>query len=305
MTSESDPMRVFDRHLVKRHRDRAAGNLAAHDFLFMEGAERLCDRLLDIDRDFPMGVDLGCHGGEIAKSLPPGARIGTLFQADLSEAMVRRAGGGIVCDEEWLPFRDGSLDLVISNLSLHWVNDLPGALAQIRRALKPDGLLLAAVFGGETLRELRDCLAAAEIEIDGGLSPRVSPFADVRDLGALLQRAGFALPVVDTDTLTVHYSEPMKLLTDLRGMGESNAVLERRRQPLKRGMLMRAMSDYADNFADDEGRLKATFDILTMTAWAPADTQQKPLQPGSASARLSQALGTAEISLGEKANPKG
>lgn len=304
---QPDHMNVFDRGLVRRHRTRAAQALDEYDFLFMEGAERLCDRLLDIDRTFPLGLDLGCHGGEVAAALPPG-RVDTLIQADLAEAMARRASDrtsapAVALDEEALPFAQGVFDIVVSNLSLHWVNDLPGALSQIRMALRPDGLFLGQVLGGTTLHELRNVLAAAEIEIDGGLSPRVSPFADVRDLGALLQRAGFALPVVDSDIITVSYGEPLKLLADLRGMGESNAVLERRRTPLKRQMLMSAMANYLQQHADANGRIPATFEIITMTAWAPAPTQQQPLRPGSAGGRLADALGTNEVSLGEKADP--
>lgn len=307
MNTASDSMNVFDRRLLRRRRDRAAARFDDYDFLFMEGAERLCDRLLDINRTFPLGLDLGCHGGEIAGALPPG-KVGTLVQTDLSEALARRAGTRHVsplcaCDEEILPFGPGTFDIVVSNLSLHWVNDLPGALSQIRMALKPDGLFLAQVFGGTTLHELRNALAEAEIEIDGGLSPRISPFADVRDLGALLQRAGFALPVVDNDTVTVSYGDPFKLLTDLRGMGESNTVLERRRTPLKRETLMNAMARYMERHADADGRVPATFEIITMTAWAPAPTQQKPLRPGTATGRLADALGADEISLGEKADP--
>ena len=303
-----DTMNVFDRRLVRQRRTRAAPMLDDHDFLFMEGAERLCDRLLDINRSFPLGLDLGCHGGEVAAALPPG-KIETLIQADLSEAMTRCAGARhgtrlCVCDEESLPFALGAFDVVVSNLSLHWVNDLPGALSQIRMALKPDGLFLAQVFGGTTLHELRNALAEAEIEIDGGLSPRVSPFADVRDLGSLLQRAGFALPVIDNDIVTVSYAEPMKLLSDLRGMGETNAVLERRRSPLKRETLMNAMARYMERHADADSRIPATFEIITMTAWAPAPTQQKPLKPGTATGRLADALDSEEVPLGEKADPK-
>lgn len=309
MNTDTDAMNVFDRKLVQRHRDRAAESFDAYDFLFMEGAERLCDRLFDINRTFETGLDIGCHGGEVGKILSGSGKIKTLFQTDLSTALSRRARTNnghttITCDEEFLPFNLASFDVIASNLNLHWVNDLPGALSQIRLALKSDGLFLGAVLGGDTLHELRNKLAEAEIEIDGGLSPRVSPFADVQDLGALLQRAGFALPVVDTETITVKYTEPFKLLNDLRGMGESNAVIERRRTPLKREILMRAMANYVEEFSDNEGRIPATFQILTMTAWAPAPTQQKPLQPGSAGSRLADALGSDEVSLGEKAAPK-
>ncbi|MEK9672493.1 MAG: methyltransferase domain-containing protein [Rhodospirillaceae bacterium] len=307
-------MRVFNRRNVRRHRDRAARTRADHDFLMREGAQRLADRLRDVTHIFPVALDLGCHGGELAAEIfaeghPGLARIETLIQADLSEAMARQAAASrpgapaVAADEEFLPFADGKLDAVLSNLSLHWVNDLPGALVQIRRALKPDGLFLASILGGGTLAELRDCLAEAEIAEAGGLSPRVSPFADVRDLGALLQRAGFALPVVDSDTVTVSYETPMKLLMDLRGMGESNAVREARKGLTGRNVIARAMALYGKRHGDDDGRFRATFQIITMTAWAPTETQQKPLRPGSAGARLADALDAEEISLGEKAGP--
>ena len=300
-------MNVFDRHLVRQHRTRAARQYDDADFLFMEGAERLFDRLMDIKRTFDIGLDLGCHGGEMAKVLAGSDRIRHLFQSDLSPAMVKRAAtiqaGAFCADEEALPIRFGALDVVTSNLSLHWVNDLPGALSQIRMALKPDGLFLGSIFGAETLQELRSVLSDAEINLEGGLSPRISPFADVRDLGALLQRAGFALPVVDSDIITVRYQNPLKLLHDLRAMGETNAVLERRKSPMRRATLMTAMSNYIEKYADDDGRVPATFHILTMTAWAPAANQQKPLQPGSATSRLADALDVNEISLGEKADP--
>ncbi len=312
----TETIHVFNRAKVRHHRDRAAALLDAHGFLFEETADRLADRLDDITHRFPLALDLGCHGGEMGR-LVFGPRtmgrggIETLIQADLSPAMARRARGGgtpgmpvLAADEEFLPFADATFDAVLSNLSLHWVNDLPGALLQIRRALKPDGLFLASMLGGGTLAELRDCLAEAEIEICGGLSPRVSPFADVRDLGGLLQRAGFSLPVVDADQVTVSYETPMKLLYDLRAMGESNAVAEAKGGLARRDLLARAMAMYEERHRDGDGRFPATFRILTLTAWAPAPTQQQALRPGSAQTRLADALGTAEISLGEKAQPK-
>ncbi len=301
-------MNVFDRDLVRRRRDRAAVGFDDYSFLFMDGADRLCDRLFDINRQFPIALDLGCHGGELANALGKTGKVSHVLQSDISQQMANRAARltacpTIACDEEFLPIRDNALDLVISNLSLHWVNDLPGVLTQIRRALKADGLLVASIFGRETLSELRDALAQAEIELEGGLSPRVSPFADVRDLGSLLQRAGFALPVVDTETITVKYANPMRLLADLRGMGESNAVIERRRVPMRRSTLMDAMHRYLERHADEVGRVPATFQILTMTAWAPDQSQQQPLKPGSATSKLAEALGSEEVSLGEKADP--
>ena len=312
----TETIHVFNRAKVRHHRDRAAALLDAHGFLFEETADRLADRLDDITHRFPLALDLGCHGGEMGR-LVFGPRtmgrggIETLIQADLSPAMARRARDGgtpglptLAADEEFLPFADATFDAVLSNLSLHWVNDLPGALLQIRKALKPDGLFLASMLGGGTLAELRDCLAEAEIEISGGLSPRVSPFADVRDLGGLLQRAGFSLPVVDADQVTVSYETPMKLLYDLRAMGESNAVAEAKSGLARRDVLARAMAMYEDRHRDADGRFPATFRILTLTAWAPAPTQQQPLAPGSAKTRLAEALGGQEISLGEKAQPK-
>jgi len=309
----TETIHVFNRAKVRHHRDRAAGLLDAHGFLFAETADRLADRLDDITHRFPLALDLGCHGGEMGGQVFGHRTMGrggieTLIQADLSPAMARRAQAAgrptIAADEEFLPFADATFDAVLSNLSLHWVNDLPGALLQIRRALKPDGLFLASMLGGGTLAELRDCLAEAEIEICGGLSPRVSPFADVRDLGGLLQRAGFSLPVVDADQVTVSYETPMKLLYDLRAMGESNAVAEAKGGLARRDLLARAMAMYEERHRDADGRFPATFRILTLTAWAPAPTQQQALRPGSAKTRLADALGTAEISLGEKAQPK-
>ena len=207
----------------------------------------------------------------------------------------------MAADEEALPFADASLDLVVSALALQFVNDLPGTLIQIKRALKADGLLLAAMIGGDSLSELREAFAEAESEIEGGISPRVSSFADIRDLGALLQRAGFALPVIDSDRVTVRYDNPLALMHDLRAMGATNILTERRRTPLKRATLQKMLEIYARRFADADGRLRATFEIVWLTGWAPHENQQKPLKPGAASRRLADALGAREISTGEKA----
>lgn len=294
----SESMIVFDRATVRRHRDRAAAGLDGYSFLFDEVADRLADRLEDVTRTFPKAADLGGRTGGLARLLTGRKGIETMVTCDLSEGMARRAPApAVVCDEEFLPFAPGSLDLVVSNLSLHWVNDLPGLLVQVRRALKPDGLFLAALLGGETLRELRDALAEAEIEGEGGLSPRVSPMADVRDCGALLQRAGFALPVVDSDTLTVSYENPLNLMRDLRGMGETNAVHERRKTVARRATLLDAASRYMAGHADEEGRIPATFQIIWLTAWAPSADQPKALRPGSATTRLEDALKAAERGL--------
>jgi SAM-dependent methyltransferase len=203
----------------------------------------------------------------------------------------------VAADEEALPFRDASLDLVVSVLAFQFVNDLPGTLIQIRRALKPDGLLLAALVGGDTLIELRQAFAAAEVEIEDGVSPRVAPFADVRDTGALLQRAGFALPVADVDRMTARYSSPFELMHDLRRMGATNPLVERSRRPLKRATLRRMAEIYAERFSDPDGRIRATFEVVWLSGWVPHDSQQKPLAPGSARQRLADVLGTRETKL--------
>ena len=294
----SETPEVFNRRAVRRHRDRAARRLARHDFLLAEAAARLLDRLDDIKRDFPLALDLGCRTGILAGARGGRGGVRTLIQCDLSEQMARAArdgdgGPALVADEEALPFADGAFDLILSSLALHWVNDLPGTLVQIRRALKPDGLFLAAMFGGETLKELRGALTEADLATSGGASPRVSPFAQVRDLGQLLQRAGFALPVVDADTVTVAYAEPARLLADLRGMGEANAVALRRRSFSRRQVFAQAHENYrraAGADAADGGRVPATFQIVYLTAWAPHDSQPKPLRPGSATASLAAAL---------------
>ncbi len=299
---------IFDRRVLRRHRDRAAAGIGAHDFLFREVAERLLDRLSDIRRDFPLALDLGSRHGVAAELLAGRGGIETLIQAELSPALAARAAkrtnptvstATLAADEEALPFAPGSLDLVFSTLSLHWVNDLPGALLQIGHALKPDGLLLAAMIGGDSLKELRESLMQAEMEVEGGVSPRVSPMADVRDIGALLQRAGFALPVVDVDSLTVTYPSALALMHDLRGMGETGSDHNRRRGLSRRATLLRAAAVYQERFADDQGRIPATFEVLYLTGWAPHVSQPRPLRPGSASTRLAEALDTTEKSAGE------
>jgi SAM-dependent methyltransferase len=303
-------MDIFDRRQVRRQRDRASRTLPAADFLFREGAERLTDRLLDVQRSFPVALDLGCHSGQIADAAAPLRKIDLLIQADLAPAMASAAGARhavptLVADEELLPVAPASLDLVLSNLSLQWVNDLPGALTQIRQALKPDGLLLAALLGTETLRELRSVLMEAEAETAGGVSPRVSPFVDVRDAGDLLTRAGFALPVVDVDTVTVTYADMFKLMTDLRLMGETNAVLERPRHMSRRALFLRAAALYAERFPAPGARIKASFQLVTLTAWAPHASQQRPLRPGTAKTSLAAALGTTERPAGESVPRRG
>jgi NADH dehydrogenase [ubiquinone] 1 alpha subcomplex assembly factor 5 len=292
---------IFDRRAVRRQRERAAAALPAHDFLFREAASRLAERLDEVRRTFPLALDLGSHGGVLGEALRGRGGIETLVETDLSLALAQRARGlRVVTDEEFLPFAPDTFDLALSCLSLHWVNDLPGALLQLRHALKPDGLLLVSLLGGDTLHELRRALLEAEAETAGGASPRVSPFADVREAGALLQRAGFALPVIDSDTVTVSYPDALALMRDLRGMGEGNALSERRRCFSRRDVLLRAAERYQALFADEAGRVPATFRIVTLTAWAPHAAQPKPLRPGSAAARLAEALGSAERPAGDK-----
>ena len=296
--SAPDVPHLFDRALLRRRLARAAlQGAAGADFLLARAAFDLAERLGAILRPFDRALDLATPGGHFAGALQKHGCAQTL-RAGWAESGARR---DLVCDEEALPFAPASFDLIVSGLALQTVNDLPGALTQIGRALKPDGLFLAAMLGGRTLQELRAAFAQAESDLTGGASPRVAPFADLRDLGGLLQRAGFALPVTDIDTVTVRYADMFALMRDLRAMGATNPLVERSRKPLARAVLLRAAAVYAEQFADADGRLRATFDIVWLSGWAPHASQQKPLKPGSARARLADALGAAEIAAGEKA----
>jgi SAM-dependent methyltransferase len=289
---------IFDRKLL-RVRQRRARALGPETFLLDRVADELGERLSAVLRHFGRAADVGTPGGAIRRVLAASGKVATIVAAEPepNDAAPLR----IAADEEALPFADGSLDLLVSGLTLQFVNDLPGTLIQIRRALKPDGLFLAALIGGSTLSELREAFAEAESDVEGGVSPRVAPFADVRELGALLQRAGFALPVVDSDRLTVRYPTVFALMHDLRRMGATNVLSQRRRAPLKRATLQRMADIYAERFADADGRLRATFEIVWLSGWTPHESQQKPLKPGSATQRLADALGSREISTGEKA----
>lgn len=293
-----DPL-IFDRSLIRARRRRAAG-LGPATFLLDRVASDLAERLSVVLRRFALALDLGTPGAAVDAAL---RRLGSVERIVTASALPAAGEPSllVVADEEALPFRDAAFDLVVSALALQLVNDLPGALVQIRRALKPDGLFLAALAGGETLTELRQSFAAAESDVEGGVSPRVAPFADVRALGALLQRAGFALPVIDSDRVTVRYDTVFALMRDLRRMGMTNALMDRRRTPLRRATLMRMAEIYAQRFADDDGRIRVTFEIVWLSGWAPHPSQQQPLRPGSAKARLADALGTRELSAGEKA----
>jgi SAM-dependent methyltransferase len=295
------PPLIFDRATLRARLDRAAPGYASADFLKRRAAEDAVFRLEAIMREFPVAVDLGARNGAFRDALAASdaaAKVGVLIEADLSTAMLAgRDGPRLVADEERLPFAYGKLDLVVSTLALHWTNDVVGALIQIRRALKPDGLFIGALFGGATLTELRHSLVEAEIELTGGAGSRVSPFADAYDAAGLLQRAGFALPVADVDKVTVRYAHPLKLLADLRAMGETSVLAERHPKPLTRQVLGRAFEIYVQKFAEPDGRIPATFEILTLTGWTPDASQQKPLRPGSAKMRLADALGTVEQPL--------
>jgi SAM-dependent methyltransferase len=291
---------LFDRALLRRRHARAAV-LGPATFLMDHVAIELAERLSAVTRRFPLGADIGSPTTAVQRVVRSSGQVDTLIGVAARDPVGPNGAPMIRADEEALPFKDAVLDLVTSALCLQFVNDLPGTLLQIRRALKPDGLLLAALLGERSLTELRQAFALAETEIEGGLSPRVAPFADVRTLGALLQRAGFALPVVDLQTLTVRYDSAFALMGDLRRMGATNVLIERRRTPLRRATLMRAAEIYAARFADQDRRVRATFDVLWVSGWAPDPTQQQPLRPGSAQARLADALGTTEISAGEGA----
>ena len=294
---------LFDRQLLRARRRRALA-FGPATFLLERAADDLAERLGAVLRRFDLAVDLGTPTDAVRRALAAGGVIRTMIAADpLAPCLTDETALRVAADEEALPFRDASLDLVVSGLALQFVNDLPGTLAQVRRALKPDGLFMAALLGGETLTELRESFAVAEAEIEGGVSPRVPPFADLRDAGALLQRAGFALPVTDIDRLIVRYASPYALLTDLRRMGATNALLERRRVPLRRTTLTRMAEIYATRFADADGRVRATFEMLWLSGWGPHESQQKPLAPGSAKVRLADTLGVREISAGDKAKP--
>ncbi|WP_338829642.1 methyltransferase domain-containing protein [Bradyrhizobium sp. 27S5] len=265
---------LFDRALLGARLARARRE-GAVTFLLERATEDMADRLQAVSRSFSSGVDVWTPGDGLADALR--GRVTSVDEIGFAEA-------------ESLGLPPESRDLAVSALAFQFVNDLPGVLAQIRRALKPDGLLLAAMLGGDTLTELRQSFAAAEVECEGGLSPRVAPFADLRDIGALLQRAGFALPVTDVDRVVVRYASAFALMADLRRMGATNVLRERRHTPTRRATMLRMAQIYGERFADPDGRIRATFDIVWLSGWAPHDSQPKPLRPGSAKASLEAAV---------------
>lgn len=286
---------LFDRPLFQSRRRRALKTAKpGADFLLQAVAEDLADRLLLVNRRFGTAIDLGGHTGRIVDAIRASGKADTVLRADLLTADPGLPPPDLVCDDAFPPFADQSADLIVSALNLQFVNDLPGSLAQIRRALRPDGLFLATLAGAGTLSELRDSLTRAELELRGGAGARVLPFADTRDLGSLLQRAGFALPVTDVDTFTVRYDTMFALMADLRAMGATSILKDRSRTPLPRQVLLRAAELYAENHADPDGRIRASFALVTLSGWAPHDSQQKPLRPGSAKSRLADALGVPE-----------
>jgi NADH dehydrogenase [ubiquinone] 1 alpha subcomplex assembly factor 5 len=292
MSSPATPPRIFDRALLRRRRDRVAriGD-PKRDFLFAESGERMLDRLDDVRRRFPLALDLGSRDGLLGRLLQGRGGVETLIQGDLSLGLLRQAGGHVVqLDEEALPFAPESFDLVLANLALHWTNDLPGALAQIRHVLKPDGFFLGVLFGAGTLAELRTALMDAELAETGGASARVSPFADLRDAAGLMQRAGFALPVADVETVTVTYAGLMPLLGDLRAMGEANILDARLRRPTRRAVIARAAALYQEKFAMPDGRIPATFRLIFLTGWSPHESQQQPARRGSGTVSLGEVL---------------
>jgi SAM-dependent methyltransferase len=267
---------LFDRTLL-RARQRRAKKTESATFLVDRVAEDMAERLHAVLREFSSAADIGTPGDQLRDALAK--RVGQLTRIDLPDR-----------ESEPLPLAPGSIDLAVSALVFQFVNDLPGVLAQIRRALKPDGLLLAAMVGGDTLTELRQSFAAAEAELEGGVSPRVAPFADLRDIGALLQRAGFALPVTDVDRVVVRYASAFALMQDLRRMGATNVLMERRRMLTRRATMLRMAQIYGERFADPDGRIRATFDVIWLSGWAPHESQQQPLKPGSAKASLAEAV---------------
>lgn len=305
-STESSAPQIFDRELLVARRRRAlreAARPAARDggFLLDQIVVDLAERLDAVERTFTNGLDLSDDDGRTRKALSQLERIKKLSRLASHQDLVRTDEDARIGTPEFLDVEPGTLDLVTSALALQWVNDVPGTLIQIRRSLKSDGLFIGALIGGNTLRELRDVLAREEDEATGGISPKVAPFIDVRDFGGLLQRAGFALPVTDADSYTVRYGNLFALMADLRAMSATNVLTQRSREPWTKARAVRAAELYADRYSDPDGRIRATFQIISFSGWAPSDIQQKPLRPGSAQARLADALGADERNAGEKA----
>lgn len=285
----TDSSKLFDRRLYQMRRNRHAAQFHRVDFLHQEAAARLIDRLDDMAREFPLMLELGAHGNIVANQLA--ARPITLIQAtDILPMLPQLSGHRLLCDAEKLPFADAVFDAVISLLALHHVNDLPGTLIQLRHALKEDGLLLITLPGALTLQELRSSFAYAESELTGGITPRISPFVEVRDAGGLLQRCGYALSVVDRELITLTYAHPLALMQELRMLGEANPLLARSRKPLSRALLAEIITHYQTHYCEADGRIRATIELITMTAWKPGSGQQQPAKRGSGKVDLSSAF---------------
>jgi SAM-dependent methyltransferase len=298
----TDDRALFDRKLLRRRRARFAQELAQHDFLLAHVASEIAERIGAVLREFPLALDLGAHFGLLGRTVAALPSVGHMIYADATPELAALCPRpALVCEEELLPFRNATFNLVVSGLALHRVNDLPGALIQIARTLKPDGLFQAALLGAGSLRELRQALLEAEAEQEGGASPHIAPFGDVREYGALLQRAGFALPVADSETLTVTYPSPRALMQELRAMGGGNVLQARRKAPLARGTLVRAEAIYRMRHSTPDGKVRATFEIVYLSGWAKHESQQQPLRPGSATTSLADALHTEEHQAGDKA----
>ena len=296
MTSMTVPI-LFDQMLIRQHRQRAAPKYSDFAFLKDAAVARLADRLELMRRDFDLCLDIGAHDGRLAQYFAKLGKIGHMVHADPAEKFAiaaKQHGPSVVHPLDNLPYRPEAFDAVFSCLSLHWIDDLPGLIMQAGRLLKPDGLLLFSLFGGNSLTELKQALAEAEQDITGGFSPRCAPMADIRDIGGLLSRAGLALPVADSDRLTVNYPHMFKLMSDLRGMGEQNALFSRLKTPTRRQVFMRAAEIYQQRFGRAGGQIPASFEIVTLTGWAPHESQQKPLRPGTALHRLASVLETEE-----------
>jgi NADH dehydrogenase [ubiquinone] 1 alpha subcomplex assembly factor 5 len=298
----TDQHLLFDRRLLRARRARFAHEIEAREFLLAHVAREIVERVELMLRPFPLALDLGAYHGLLGRKVAELPSVGEMIYAESAFAFAALCPSpSLVCDEDLLPFKEASLNLIVSGLALHRVNDLPGALIQIRRALVPDGLFMAALLGARALLELRQVLIEAEAETEGGASPRVAPFGDVRDYGALLQRASFALPVADAETLFVLYASPRDLMREVRALGGGNVLLARSRRPLSRHTLERAENLYRERHGTADGRVSATFEIVYLSGWGPGQNQQKPLKPGSATQRLADALGTTEEKAGDKA----
>jgi SAM-dependent methyltransferase len=289
---------IFDTARIAANRHRALRNNDPNAaFLLDIAAEELGERLAVVERTFEHAVELHGATGAAGRAAKATGKVASLTRIESERIVPETDDAFIVAPVETIPLEPGSANLILAPLNLHLTNDTPGVFIQIRRALKPDGLFLAAIPGSGTLQELREVLLAAEIEMTGGASPRVIPFADVRDVGGLMQRAGFALPVIDSETYTVRYDSIFPLMRDLRAMGMANPLAERSRKPLTRAFFLRAAEIYAERYADPDGRIRATFSIIYVSGWAPHESQQKPLRPGSAKVRLADALKVEEHKL--------